>query len=490
MFNVGSGLSRIQLPSAIPLAGYQARKEDSRGMHDPLHARALAIECGGSCITILSFDILYSDALLTRILRQAAANAAPLEPSCIMVCCSHTHSGPSCIFPESGSCDPAIIDAIAGAAADATAQAWAKLLPCRLYLGAGEVDGVASRRSDLAGHGAVGPVGQRISVAEFRSVAEGPSGAPRAAMRLVSLACHPTVLGPDNLLVSRDWPGFFVDACEDEMRASGTERAFALFLNGAAADVSTRYTRRAQTFDEAARLGRLAASGAGRVAAIARRSRTSGVYLVSEQITLRRRQLVTEEQALAAIAAAEAEAERLATCGADETTVKESRDRAAAWRIVLGRARNRSSSQGARGATLGDTRGAAGAAQGDTRGVALGAAQGDVIEAEVNLACVGDLTLLFCPGEIAYETGEDLASAVAEGQIAAETETTAPTVRVTRDDIWIVGYSNGHLGYLTPESAAPDAYERVMSSVAPESIHEITQAAMRLSSKGMCMDLC
>jgi len=266
-----------------------------------------------------------------------------------------------------------------------------------------------------------------------------------------------------------------VDACEHEMRASGVEWAFTAFLNGAAADVSTRYTRQAQTFDEAARLGRSAALGAARVAAIARQSRTFGVRLDRECIDLRRKDPVSEEHALAAIAAAEAEAERLDRCGADEILAKESRDRAAAWRIVLGRAQNRSSSQGAQGATQGDT-------QGDT--------QGGVAETEMNVARVGDLALLFCPGEIAFETGEDLASAVVEGQIVAETEATAPTVRVTRDDIWVVGYSNGHLGYLAPESAAPDAYERLMSSIVPESIYEIRKAAMRLSSKGMCMDRC
>jgi len=508
MFNVGSGLGRIQLPPSTPLAGYQARKEASRGVHDPLCARALAIEYGGRCITVLSIDILYSDALLTRMIRRAAAGSAPagaaLDPASIMVCCSHTHSGPSRIFPESGSFDPAITDAITGAAADATARAWAELLPCRLYLGAGLVDGVASRRSDLAGRGATGPIRQRLAVAEFRSVAEGHSGAPRAAMRLVSLACHPTVLGPDNLVVSRDWPGFAVDECEHEMRASGTERAFAVFINGAAADVSTRYTRRAQTFDEAARLGRLAASGAARVAAAGRLSRTSGVCLASEQITLRRRPLVGQEQALSAIAAAEAEAERLARCGADEIAVKESRDRAAAWRIVLKRAQNQSGPQG-------------------TPGAGPGAAPGGVVDAEINLARVGDLMLLFCPGEVAHETGESLVRAVAQGQGESPTEAiatagsvapttpTAPTTpiapivptvpaigtvpagsnaEVAAGNIWVVGYSNGHLGYLAPESAAPDAYERVMSSVASESIHEIAQAAMRLSSKGMCMDLC
>jgi len=506
MFNVGSGLGRIQLPPSIPLAGYQARKEVSRGVHDPLYARALAVEFDGRCIAILSLDILYSDVRLTRMIRQSATDAAPAGAASgsasVMVCCSHTHSGPSGIFPDSGSFDPPTIDAILSAAAEAMAQAWAELLPCRLYLGSGQVHGMASRRSDLAGHGATGPMGQRIAVAEFRSLDQGSSGAPRATMRLVSLACHPTVLGPDNPLVSRDWPGFMVDACEHEMRTSGAERAFAVFLNGPAADVSTRYTRRAQTFDEAARLGRLAASGAGQVAAVARLSRTSGVCLACEHVTLHRKEPVGEGHALAAIAAAEAEAERLARFGADEIAIKESRDRAAAWRIVLKRAQNQYRLQAASGATQGEPRGA-------------------VVDAEISLARMGDLTLLFCPGELAHETGEDLAEVVVEGQKAAQagatvttaaptetvttTATTTPVVpsvgtapdapnaraaRVARDDVWVVGYSNGHLGYLAPEQAAPDAYERVMSSITPESIHEIMQAAMRLSSKGMCMDLC
>ena len=69
---------------------------------------------------------------------------------------------------------------------------------------------------------------------------------------LLHYAVHPTVLGPDNLLITRDLVGFAVDRVE---RALGMKTC--LFLNGAAGNVSTRFTRRAQSFQEAERLGSL-----------------------------------------------------------------------------------------------------------------------------------------------------------------------------------------------------------------------------------------
>lgn len=459
MLNVGAGLSRIQLP-AVPLAGYHARTEPSRGVHDALCARALAIQSNERFITILSLDILYSDAFLTRMIRSACATSSDLvDPATVMVCCSHTHSGPSRIFPESGAFDAAIAEAITGAAASAVKQAFSKLLPCRLYLNAGEAAGVAGQRSNLAAGSAIGQMKQRIAVAEFRSEDKAQSGAPRAVARLVNLACHPTVLGPDNLLVSRDWPGFMTDICEEQMRALGVELAFTVFLNGAAADVSTRYTRRAQSFDEARRLGSLAASAAAQLAATARLSRTSDVCLAREQLSLPRRWPVGEEEALAAMTRAEAHAERLARCGAGAMAVKEARDLAAAWAIVLQRAQNRSDASGWSGSALANK-----------------------ADAEICLAQVGDMALLFLPGEFAHDVGYDLAGAAAEGRSAAE------GAAIDREDVWVVGYSNGHLGYVVPEGA--DTYEQVMSDLDPESMPWIRQAVMTLSSKGMCINRC
>ena len=81
-------------------------------------------------------------------------------------------------------------------------------------------------------------------------VFEDTQGEPLAI--LFHYACHPTVLSAENLQYSADFPG--------AARQSIRERypnAVPLFVNGAAGNISTRFHRREQSFEEAARLGGL-----------------------------------------------------------------------------------------------------------------------------------------------------------------------------------------------------------------------------------------
>lgn len=69
-------------------------------------------------------------------------------------------------------------------------------------------------------------------------------------LTLYNFPCHPTVLGPDNLLASADF-------------AAGIEALLncdiAVFLNGAAGDISTRFTRQESSFAECSRMSQIAA---------------------------------------------------------------------------------------------------------------------------------------------------------------------------------------------------------------------------------------
>jgi hypothetical protein len=81
-------------------------------------------------------------------------------------------------------------------------------------------------------------------------------GAPLAA--LLNYACHPTVMGPDNLLISADFPGY---ACLAVERGLGPG-VVVLYTNGALGDVGTRLVRRSRSFAEAERLGTIVGSEA------------------------------------------------------------------------------------------------------------------------------------------------------------------------------------------------------------------------------------
>jgi hypothetical protein len=61
-------------------------------------------------------------------------------------------------------------------------------------------------------------------------------------------------MGPENLLITADYPG----AAREALRRLYPDTIF-LYTNGASGDVSTRFTRREQTFAEVERMGRLLA---------------------------------------------------------------------------------------------------------------------------------------------------------------------------------------------------------------------------------------
>jgi len=66
----------------------------------------------------------------------------------------------------------------------------------------------------------------------------------------MNYAVHPTVLGPENLLISKDLVEYVLSGLYSSLGVQ-----VGLFLNGAAGNISTRFTRKRQTFDEAERLG-------------------------------------------------------------------------------------------------------------------------------------------------------------------------------------------------------------------------------------------
>ncbi|MDX6279231.1 MAG: hypothetical protein QOH03_302, partial [Kribbellaceae bacterium] len=149
-----------------------------------------------------------------------------------------------------------------------------------------EVLGVGTNR-----HRRNGPHDNTAGILTLHSVADGSLAAV-----LLDFACHPTTYGPENNLYSADWPGATRTALAQlttAASASATASAGAAsgvpprepvvgFLQGAAGDVSPRFTRQGRGAPEVARLGGLLAT---RVAeAIA----APGLDLPSEAPTIRR----------------------------------------------------------------------------------------------------------------------------------------------------------------------------------------------------------
>jgi len=241
----GAASQEIQLPAGAPLAGYggfprRAWIPDvlgrfpntfwfnpSTGVHDPLRARALALQSGGLRVVWLSVDLVAVDPTMVAELRVRLADGGG-EPPTLIVSASHTHSGPGA-YGSSGfwalvAADreaPAVRKAILDGMERAARGAIRRRVPALLAWGKTTVTGVGMSRLDQ-------PLDPELGLLKVI----GPDGRPLAL--LWNYAVHGTALGRANRILSGD---LMADASARLERDTG---APVLFVNGAAGDVSPR----------------------------------------------------------------------------------------------------------------------------------------------------------------------------------------------------------------------------------------------------------
>jgi neutral ceramidase len=238
----------ITPPVGTGFDGYAARQGNSLGIHDPLLGQLILLESGKEKMVLISLDLLGTSLDFTQQVRQGITQAIEVPEDGTMVTCSHTHSGAAGFLPHHPGItsfqDPDlqgwVIRKLVGAAI------WAEQLlqPAYLGIGHGSMSGIGLNRNDPE----EGLVDQEVIVLRI----ENQAGKPMAVM--MNYGCHPTVLGYQNLYYSADFPG----ATRATLRQIYPETTF-LFTNGASGDISTRFTRRDQSFDEVERMGRLLA---------------------------------------------------------------------------------------------------------------------------------------------------------------------------------------------------------------------------------------
>nr|WP_042184286.1 hypothetical protein [Kibdelosporangium sp. MJ126-NF4]CEL16202.1 Octanoate-[acyl-carrier-protein]-protein-N-octanoyltransferase [Kibdelosporangium sp. MJ126-NF4]CTQ94127.1 Octanoate-[acyl-carrier-protein]-protein-N-octanoyltransferase [Kibdelosporangium sp. MJ126-NF4] len=250
-------------PVGHPLGGYVARGEKpATATLDPLEATVFWLSTADDPgVLWLSIDALAVDTALARRLAEAVGVAVGIPPDRVLVCASHTHSGPlgwtGSIHPAiPGDRDQALIERLVAAVVAVVADLPAQRVPVDLSWCVASVTGLGSNRNHKDG-----PHDTSAGVVVARP--RGDSATPRTLAVLVDYACHPTVLGPRELAWSADWPGAArrllagALAAVDDPHAAEPARPVVAFLQGAAGDSSPRFVRRGRDYAEVARLGAL-----------------------------------------------------------------------------------------------------------------------------------------------------------------------------------------------------------------------------------------
>jgi len=226
ILSVGVARQNISPPPGIYLIGYGDRTKGNLGVHDDLTATALALDDGLHRAVIVACDLLaINEHTVARIQAQTGSN--------VVICCSHTHSGP---VTYAGQRSPRknreYINYLVGQIVKTVREALENLQPARLTLAQGEADIAINRRERKPdGHieiglNPTGPIDRSLSVMQAQSLDGNP------IVTLVNFQCHGTVLGPKNLLVSADWMGAMRKKVE---QVSG---GLVMYLQGATGDLN------------------------------------------------------------------------------------------------------------------------------------------------------------------------------------------------------------------------------------------------------------
>lgn len=417
---LGVDITSITPPVPIAMGGYSARAGAARGVHDPLTARTLVLEDGGRRMALLVADLLLFSGKQVERIRRRAAKWTGMAQEDVVVAATHTHSGPLTLDAPhlGGAANPEYLVWLEGTLADSIRRAGESLVPVRLGWASVPVRGVGARRRAGAVDGTGGQEAGDLSVLAFA----GADGSVRAV--LLHYACHPTVMGPDNLLLSADLPGAARAALEHELQG----RVPVLYLNGACGDVSTRFTRRAQTFDELERLGAIIGGAAASAlrGIVYREVANGGVWASRTVVDLPRRFLPPLPQALAELADAEARWQRVQAEAASGRLVDHG-----ALRLA------RTALEGAQIQTV-----LAHLAAGD------GGEGESVLESRAEVAAwrLGDCGLATIPGELFWSLGQEIGA------------------RSGLDCCLVIGYAGGHVGYIPDEAAYDEGGYEVLSS--------------------------
>jgi hypothetical protein len=211
-----AGAARLDITPIEPvtLAGYASRTNLSRGVHDPLSARAVVFARGNRKLVLVSIDNLgfYNDTATP--LRQVVLEACKLEPSELFLCAIHTHSAPALTLnPEKDHPNNvAYTKWLQGKLVDVVRQACERLAPAQFGVGSGSSPVGVNRREvtrDDTGKSQIvlgrNPLVMTDREVQVLKVVRLDGGEPMAVV--FDYPTHSTSLGPGNYLVSGDIHG-------------------------------------------------------------------------------------------------------------------------------------------------------------------------------------------------------------------------------------------------------------------------------------------
>jgi len=433
----GAAWADITPEGSVFLHGYPHVRRMSAGVHDRLIASALHLSDGAASALVVANDVVCIGKTLVARVRSRIEKETGVPASNIYITATHTHSGPMTRtqdiysfeeMPDVSRADPRFVALLENRIVEAGVRAVQNARPAEGGLGVADGSSVGTNRHDP--QGATDP---QVPVLAVRDRCNGDS----LAVMLVG-PTHPTVLHEDSTLVSGDFPA----AARRYLR----RRVFGhpcvvVYHTAPCGDQSPRHKIRANTFEEAARLGEsLGQAVENIVSDIIYRSSVE-LDCLTTNVDLPRRAMLSEAEAQQGLRRARGRLETLCRDGAPRAEIRTAQCDlfGAENACVLARAK------------------------------ACGLLDGvwaDALPAEIALLRIGPWRFIFWPGEIYVDF--------------------ARQIKAQWPDCYLISLANGDLyGYLTTEEAKLQGHYEAASGlfVNPDAGDRLVRETLQLLAK-------
>lgn len=290
-FRMGFSQSLFQPPIGKAMGGYMPLRH-ATGSHDSLYAKSVCLveATERRMIIFTSFDLVAVDQLLQEAILVELRPDYPDWQLELFLFATHTHSGPAgtletrsglkrgmtAIF---GDTDETILSLCVEAGISSIRESLAHLEEFVYGKSRTILEGVGTDRNDPQLEG-----DEQLALFNVRT-------ASGRQLLLWHFPLHPTILKGDNTLYSADFPG--------RVAALLPEFDVVLFLNGNCGNISTRFTRKGDSFGEVDRFSQLIATAILQNLP-ARQEALRAVRIAHQEVTLRPQPnspfLVTQEE--------------------------------------------------------------------------------------------------------------------------------------------------------------------------------------------------
>ncbi|WP_262679750.1 neutral/alkaline non-lysosomal ceramidase N-terminal domain-containing protein [Paenibacillus sp. J5C2022] len=230
----------ITPPLGNTIPGYFYVRQ-STGIRDPLYAKALVMESGGTQVAFVSLDCLTLTRSVVIRIRERIHAETGISPSNVMVSATHTHTGPPVKSNTIFEANHEYLDWMADKAADAAIMAYRTRREAQVGFASGHEEDIAFNRrfrmndgtvktnpgiGNPQVHCATGPIDPEVSVMRIDDTAGNPIGV------VTNYACHTDVVGGTEY--SGDYPGELSAVIKKVLGAE----VVSLFMMGASGNIN------------------------------------------------------------------------------------------------------------------------------------------------------------------------------------------------------------------------------------------------------------